>query len=169
MLTDTIKEMHRCPRICYVPLVAVFLLTGAVAESDAKIAVSRTSSFKDPNANVEVKISGNRDTDTLLQFYASSIVTSSNVVVNTLGTSTRNLTLFYSGTTSANGCEHNLPLPEAPNGQWAYIVERGSCTFQKKVENAQKLGASAVFILNNVESLYNSNNKTSNITRSTSS
>lgn len=41
------------------------------------------------------------------------------------------------------------------NNNTALIVKRGNCSFYEKAQNAEKLGASAVIIVNSVESYYN--------------
>lgn len=53
-----------------------------------------------------------------------------------------------------NGCAppvHGFPEPPTA-GPWIALVRRGKCSFQTKVENARRAGASAVIVYNDRES-----------------
>ena len=135
--------------------------TSTTVRSESVKAGAQRSSFKDNNGNVNVQVSvGGGNANVALNFYASSLVANDGVPENSFDPSKNTLSLVYAGAADVFGCKHGTTVPVLPTGPWAHLVERGSCPFQTKVEVAQKLGASAVFVLNNVNSLYRDSNAT---------
>lgn len=60
------------------------------------------------------------------------------------------LGLIY-GASPANGCTTLTNSPKAERGLYSsfVVMERGDCTFEKKVRNAQAAGFNAVIVYNN--------------------